>query len=159
MSRELTPQPGSRRRSARRALREKLVLRVMSRLIVPLILLFALYVQFHGDYGPGGGFQAGVILAAGVILYGLVLGVERARAVISEKVAEILIAVGVLLYGSVGIASMVLGKNYLDYDALGEHGQHEGIIIVELGVGIAVASAMIRIYLAFADLYRTEADE
>ena len=131
----------------------------MSRLLVPLILLFALYVQFHGDYGPGGGFQAGVILAAGIILYGLVLGVERARGVVSEKAAEILVAVGVLLYGSVGIASMVLGKNYLDYDALGPNGQHEGIIIVELGVGIAVASAMIRIYLAFADLYRTEADE
>ena len=131
----------------------------MSRLLVPLIILFALYVQFHGDYGPGGGFQAGVILAAGVILYGLVLGVERARAVISEKAAEILVAVGVLIYGSVGIVSMALGSNYLDYDALGPNGQHEGIIIVELGVGIAVASAMIRIYLAFADLYRTEADE
>ena len=37
------------------------------------MLLFALYVQFHGDYGPGGGFQAGVIVAVGVILHALVL--------------------------------------------------------------------------------------
>jgi len=40
-----------------------LILRVAAKLLMPFMLLFALYVQFHGDYGPGGGFQAGVIAA------------------------------------------------------------------------------------------------
>ena len=55
------------------------VLRVIARLLLPSILLFALYVQFHGDFGPGGGFQAGVIFAAGIILYGLVFGLDNVR--------------------------------------------------------------------------------
>jgi multicomponent Na+:H+ antiporter subunit B len=51
------------------AMRNDLILRVIAKLLIPFILLFALYVQFHGDFGPGGGFQAGVILAATVIFY------------------------------------------------------------------------------------------
>jgi multicomponent Na+:H+ antiporter subunit B len=52
---------------------------VISKLVIPFILIFALYVQFHGDFGPGGGFQAGVIFGAGVILYALIFGLEGAR--------------------------------------------------------------------------------
>nr|MCH9670359.1 cation:proton antiporter [Gammaproteobacteria bacterium] len=58
------------------------VLRVSVRLLVPLIILFGLYVQFHGDFGPGGGFQAGVIIAAGFIFYGLVYGSDNLRKVV-----------------------------------------------------------------------------
>ena len=50
-----------------------LVLRVIAKLLIPFILLFGFYVQMHGDYGPGGGFQAGVIVAAAFILYALSL--------------------------------------------------------------------------------------
>ena len=57
------------------------VLRIVSKLLIPFIMLFALYVQFHGDFGPGGGFQAGVILASAFILYGLIFGLENARKV------------------------------------------------------------------------------
>ena len=64
------------------------ILRVVSKLLIPYILLFALYVQFHGDYGPGGGFQAGVIFAAGFILYGLVYGLGAARRVAPAVVVE-----------------------------------------------------------------------
>ena len=53
------------------------IIRVVTKLIIPYILLFGLYVQFHGDFGPGGGFQAGVIMASAFILYGLVLVCQR----------------------------------------------------------------------------------
>ena len=53
--------------------------RLITKLLLPLILLFALYVQFHGDYGPGGGCQAGVIFGAGFILYGLIYGLDDAH--------------------------------------------------------------------------------
>ena len=130
-----------------------LVLRVIAKLMIPLILLFALYVQFHGDFGPGGGFQAGVIFGAGIILFGLIYGVEHARRVIPPAVVRALVALGILLYAGVGVAGLILGGNYLDYGALAHearHGQHLGIFLVELGVGITVAAVMMTIFFSFA---------
>lgn len=130
-----------------------LVLRIVAKLLIPLIMLFGLYVQFHGDFGPGGGFQAGVIFAAAFILYGLIYGLEAAERVITPDVVRILIATGVLLYAGVGIAAMIMGGNFLDYNKLSHdpvHGQHMGILLIELGVGITVAAAMLTIYFYFA---------
>ncbi len=130
-----------------------LVLRVIAKLLMPLILLFALYVQFHGDYGPGGGFQAGVIFAAGFILYALVFGIDTARRVAPLRLMRQLAAGGLLLYALVGVAGLLRGGNYLEYGVLSEDavaGQHLGIIIIELGVGITVASVMIGLFYAFA---------
>jgi len=80
------------------------VLQIVTKLLIPFILLFALYVQFHGDYGPGGGFQAGVIFAAAFIVHGLIFGVQRTRKVLSPTVLRNLMAVGVLLYALTGVA-------------------------------------------------------
>jgi multicomponent Na+:H+ antiporter subunit B len=129
------------------------ILRVISKLLIPLILLFALYVQFHGDFGPGGGFQAGVIFASGIILYALVFDLDSARRAIPPQLLRIGISLGVLIYAGVGVVTMLLGGNYLDYDMLAHdphHGQHWGIFAVELGVGITVASVMITVFYAFA---------
>ena len=134
--------------------REMPILRVIARALVPVILLFGLYVQFHGDFGPGGGFQAGVIFAAGLIIFALVFGGEALRQVVPVVLTERLMAAGVLLYGAVGVVAMFLGGEFLNYSALdplttGHHGQHLGIIVIELGVGIAVAATIMRVYYAF----------
>ena len=140
-------------------MREKVILRTAGRLMIPFILLFALYVQFHGDFGPGGGFQAGVIFAAGLVLFGLLFGVDAADRVLPASVAERLIAVGVLLYGGVGVVNMLLGGSFLDYDTLSkDHGQHYGILLVEAGVGITVAATMTRLFYAFASLAGARGD-
>ena len=134
-------------------MRDQAILRVVSKLLIPYILLFALYVQFHGDYGPGGGFQAGVIFAAAFILYGLVFGLETARRAAPPVLIETTAALGVLLYAGVGVVAMLKGGAFLDYSVLrhdATHGQHLGILLVELGVGITVASVMIVIFFAFA---------
>lgn len=131
-----------------------LVLRIAAKMLIPLILMFALYVQFHGESGPGGGFQAGVIFAAAFILYALVFGMGAARAVAPERVLRMLAALGVLLYYGVGLASLFAGGNFLDYDVLaqdGVSGQHLGIFLIELGIGITVASVMMIIFFAFAE--------
>lgn len=134
--------------------RETVVLRVVGKALVPFILLFALYVQFHGDYGPGGGFQAGVIFAAGLILHGLIFGLDDLQRAIPLIVVEIGIALGTLLYGGVGVASMLLGGEFLHYGVLDAdspvHGQHLGILLVELGVGITVTFVMLAIFYSFA---------
>ena len=78
-------------------MKQHIVLHLIAKMLIPFIMLFALYVQFHGDYGPGGGFQAGVIFGAGVILYGIILGKEMALQVVPIKLVHTLAAVGVLL--------------------------------------------------------------
>lgn len=129
------------------------VLQVISKLLIPFILLFALYVQFHGDYGPGGGFQAGVIFAAGFILHGLVFGVEKTRKVLPASALKTGMSLGVLLYAGTGVVSLFLGGNFLDYNVLAHdplHGQHWGIFAVELGVGLTVTCVMIILFYSFS---------
>ena len=129
------------------------ILRVLAKMLIPLIMLFALYVQFHGDYGPGGGFQAGVIFGAAIILYALLFGLETAKVAFPPRVLELLVAFGLLLYGGVGIEAVLLGGEFLDYSVLAHdpvHGQHLGILLVELGVGITVASVMVTLFFMFA---------
>lgn len=133
---------------------EHLVLRVISKLLVPPILLFALYVQIHGDFGPGGGFQAGVIFGAGLILYGLVFGAQAVQGVAPMRLLVTLACFGMLLFAGVGIASMIGGGSFLEYGALAHdatHGNHVGIIIIEIGIGVAVASVMTIIFCVLAE--------
>jgi multicomponent Na+:H+ antiporter subunit B len=129
------------------------VLRIVAKIIIPMILIFGLYVQFHGDFGPGGGFQAGVIFATGFILYGLVFGTDALRSVIPAHILRIVIAGGLLLYVGVGVATLLMGSDFLAYNVLGSTpagGQHLGIFLVELGVGVTVSAVMITVFLGFA---------
>ena len=129
------------------------ILRVVSKFMIPFILLFALYVQFHGDFGPGGGFQAGVIFAAAFILYGLIFGIENARKVLPATATRLLLAAGVLLYVGTGLFGIFMGGNFLDYNVLAATavgGQHLGILLVEFGVGTTVAATMVSIFFVFA---------
>lgn len=130
------------------------ILRVAAKLFIPFIFVFGLYVQLHGDYGPGGGFQAGVIVAAGVILYAIIYGLNAAQRAVPNALVEFLVPTGVLIFAGVGVYSFVVGTNYLDYNNLAHgdhvHGQHWGIFLVEIGVLVTVASTMITIFYMFA---------
>jgi len=144
-------------------MRHHLILRVVTKLLVSTIILFAFYVQFHGDFSPGGGFQAGVIMAVAFIIYGVVFSLQKAQQVFPPWLVHKLVALGVLLYAGTGLVSMLLGYEYLNYGAFTPHhpahGQHWGILIVELGVGITVTGVMVAIYYAFAARPPTISDE
>ena len=130
-----------------------LILRIIIKAVIPLILLYALDIQFHGEYGPGGGFQAGVVFAVAFILYAMVFGIDRVQQIIPPGLLHVLMAIGVLIYGGTGVASMLAGGEFLNYNVLSHdpvHGQHLGIILVELGVGITVSTVMLSIFLDFA---------
>jgi multicomponent Na+:H+ antiporter subunit B len=134
-------------------LRHHLIPRIVGRVVVPFIVLFGLYVQFHGDYGPGGGFQAGALVSAGFILYALAEGEGRALAVLSFRALAAMIAGGALLYGTVGLFGIFLGGNFLDYNVLAGDpvaGQHLGILLVEAGVGLTVTGVLLSIFHSFA---------
>ena len=129
------------------------ILRVCTKVLFAPIILFGLYVQFHGDYGPGGGFQAGVIIASAFILYSVVFGLEEGKQLLPEKINLFLLALGALIYGGVGIISMLLGETFLSYNMLGtsaQSGQHLGILLVEFGVGLTVCNVMISLFNSFA---------
>lgn len=132
---------------------EKTILRVVVKLVVPVIVLYAFYVQFHGDFGPGGGFQAGVIFASAFIIYALIFGTGYARKALPAGATRAMLSLGVLIYGGTGVASLLMGGEFLNYSVLAHdplHGQHWGIFSVELGVGMTVAGAMITIFFTFA---------
>ncbi|WP_376695033.1 Na(+)/H(+) antiporter subunit B [Wenzhouxiangella sp. EGI_FJ10305] len=134
-------------------MREHGILRIVARFLIPLIMLFGLYIQFHGDYSPGGGFQAGVVFAAAWILFVLIYGLEAALKVIPERAMFVLMLLGVLLYAAVGVAGVLLGGHFLDFYPLlpGKHAaQQFGIITVELGVGVTVATVMMLVFTQFA---------
>ena len=139
-------------------MKHNLILRVIAKYLFPVIALFAFYVQFHGDYGPGGGFQAGVILSVAFILYALVFGLDTAEQVLSPDVLRIFASTGVLLYAGTGVVTMLFGGNFLDYDLLALNpieGQHIGIMLIEVGVGITVSAIMLMIFFAFAGRERS----
>ncbi len=141
-------QPASRSDSLRH-----LIPRVIGRLMIPFIVLFGLYVQFHGDYGPGGGFQAGALVAAAIILYALLEGEGPALTVVPLSTISAMMAGGAILYTLVGLAGILMGGNFLDYSVLLNDpvaGQHLGILLIELGVGVTVCGCMLSIFHAFA---------
>lgn len=135
------------------------ILRIGVKLILPFILLFALYVHFHGDFGPGGGFQAGVISAAVIILYGLIFGINAAKRAVPQALVERLVPLGVLVYASAGIPGLFEGRNFLDYGVLSHHnpahGHEYGLLLIETGVLITVFSTMTAIFYAFAERGRS----
>lgn len=138
---------------------ERVTLRVGAKVLIPFILVFGFYVQFHGHYGPGGGFQAGVITAAALILYALVYGIDSARKVVPPAFAAACSAVGVLLFAGTGVVSLLKGGAFLDYDVLlhdPHHGQHWGVFAVELGVLVTVFGVMLSIFYAFVGRGRVE---
>tara|TARA_B100000586_G_C20029869_1_gene392838 strand:- start:178 stop:594 length:417 start_codon:yes stop_codon:yes gene_type:complete len=133
-------------------MKEYEILRIITKLLIPVILLFGLYIQFHGDYSAGGGFQAGVILASSFILYNIIFGVNVGKAVMSQRGAKIFMSLGLLLYTFVGFLGILLGGNFLEYNLLGPtstYGQITGIFLIELGVGLTVGSVMVLIFYSF----------
>ncbi|MHA1552800.1 MAG: Na(+)/H(+) antiporter subunit B, partial [Alphaproteobacteria bacterium] len=124
-----------------------------TKLILPLMLVFAVYVQFHGDYGPGGGFQAGVITGATGILFALVYGLRATLRFLPVGLVEALIPLGALIYAGVGFVGLLMGDNFLDYSHFAhdpKHGQEWGVFLVEIGVFITVSSTVLAIFYAFA---------
>ena len=137
---------------APRLIEHQSVLRVTCKLLIPFIIIFAVYVITHGEIGPGGGFQGGVIMAAAFILYGVVFGADRLVERVPRRVTDVLRAVGVLLYAGVGLHNLLAGSNFLVYSALNpahpSDGEALGMTLVEYGVGITVTTVFITLYVA-----------
>lgn len=128
-----------------------IVASIIAKIITPYILLFALYIQINGEVSPGGGFQAGAILASAVIGYDIIYPQQLIKYNLAILPLSIIGALGVMIYGLTGLLALFYGKNYLNYYVITctKYSQSLGIFIVELGVGIAVTASLLIIYYVF----------
>lgn len=138
---------------------DDVIVKTVARLLMPFITIYALYVVMHGHYSPGGGFQGGVILAAGFVLLVVTQGMERIRKRMSEKIAVIISSIGVLIYAGIGVLCLILGGGYLDYGILTRilsvdraEARSLGILGVEIGVALGVMAVMCTIFFAIFTL-------
>lgn len=136
---------------------ENIIIETMARLITPFIQAFALYVLCLGHYGPGGGFQGGVIVAASFILLILAYDIKKGTGRLPEKWNIVFNSMGVFIYAGIGFLCLVLGANFLDYSQLSlilpvghEEARSLGILGIETGVAIGVSAGMISIFLDLA---------
>ena len=135
------------------------VLKIVVLFIIPYLILYAIYIQLNGEVSPGGGFQAGVIFASGIIAFDLLNGSKKTCEFFSEKALIICGIFGVLIYASTGLVSFLFDDNYLNYNSIAKTpwvnhpltGQHIGIFFIEIGVGLTVSSIMCLIYLVLKE--------
>lgn len=137
--------------------KDDIIVNTISRILIPFIQLYALYVIMHGHYSPGGGFQGGVILGASMVLLLLTRGYDEGRHKFPEQIATLFSSVGVLIYAGIGLLCLFFLGNFLDYGKLAAllhvtpaHARSLGILGVEIGVGFAVMSVMYSIFLDIA---------
>jgi len=128
-----------------------IILDTAFRALVPFILVYGIYVLVHGEFSPGGGFQAGALLAVSVVLTRLVQGKKEAIFNISGNTAVILAGIGTAIYAAVGYTTLLFGGNFLEYEKLpfGLHGPELhalGILGIEIGVTIGVMATIIVIF-------------
>lgn len=135
------------------------ILKIVVSFIIPYLILYAIYIQLNGEVSPGGGFQAGVIFASGIIAFDLINGTKKTCEFFSQKALIICGIFGILIYASTGLVSFLFDDNYLNYNSIAKipwvnnplTGQHIGIFFIEIGVGLTVSSIMCLIYLVLKE--------
>lgn len=125
---------------------DDLIISTCSKVAFPIIGVFALYIQLNGTSSPGGGFQAGAILASLYMVVNLGLNYR-----IDKKHLVSLSTLGICIYMLPGIIALLTGYEFLNYNALnlGSLSQKIGIEIVELGIAVTVASTIVILYQCF----------
>ena len=135
-------------------MKDDVILRTITKFMLPFIQIFAFYTLAHGEISPGGGFQAGVIFGASFILIALIFGKNEARSKLPRSLNDILFSSGAFIYALTGLFCIFTGGLFLEYGELPFHsakeGNHIGMIIIELGVAITVAAVMMTIFFEIA---------
>ncbi len=136
-------------------------------LMIPFIILFGFYVLVHGEVGPGGGFQAGAVLAAAVILSRLSLGPQLR--IVSTRGLIVLAVAGLTLYGLTGLIPLFFGGEFLNYDRLPVPNRDGivfghvtvrsiGILLIEIGVMMGVMGVLGAMFDYLIGVERSDSD-
>jgi multicomponent Na+:H+ antiporter subunit B len=131
---------------------DSIVVRTVCKIVIPFAQVFGLYVLFHGHESPGGGFQAGAILGASVILARFTVPREITLRYLTGSGAIRVGAAGVLIYAVIGLLPLPWGGSFLGYGAVPLGGlppaevRSLGILAVEIAVAIGVTGVMVSIF-------------
>lgn len=123
-----------------------------ARLLSSYIMLFGLYVIFHGHYSPGGGFQGGTLLAASLLLIRISSGIRISRMQFREYLTTPVAVIGIIIYFGTGLVAIFAGGYFLDYELLPIPGldtpdlRYWGILIIEFGIGLTVMAVLVSIF-------------
>jgi len=134
---------------------ESIIVRTMSGILIPVAQLYALYVLFFGQYGPGGGFVGGVIWTTSMILAFLVYGLESPEGQLVKKIVNG-DGIGLILFVGVGGLALIGGGEFLNYSTIDVPGldsasrRYAGILLTQIGVAADVAVTGISIVLSLA---------
>lgn len=145
--------PGEEAKMIRRE--SSIIVDVATRVMVPILQIFAFYVIFHGHYSPGGGFQGGALLAASVLLQRVVLGRQRSLPSFPVRLGIPFGVLGILIWVVTGLIPVLRGGNYLQDDRLPfglspVWSRNTGILMVEIGVAFAVMGVLVSIFDSLA---------
>ncbi len=135
---------------------DSVIVRKGAGLLVPVVQFFAVYVLVFGQFGPGGGFVAGVMLAASFTIGILANGREgsssgRARKMLAGDGA------GLLLFVFIGGLCLIGGGEFLNYSSAPLPGidsawrRHIGILLTQVGVALDVAVAAVSIVFSLSE--------
>ncbi|PTD93671.1 sodium:proton antiporter [archaeon SCG-AAA382B04] len=128
------------------------LVKTVTKILIPPIQLFGLYVIMHGHISPGGGFQGGVIIASSFILYALVFGYREGAHRAKLKIRQFLEPLGPIIFGTIGLICILFSGNFLQYSAIPILANAEiaatAISLVEIGIGITVTAVIFSIFMA-----------
>ncbi len=135
------------------------IIETVSRVMIPFIQLFALYVIIHGASGPGGGFQGGVLFASSFILYVITFGLEKGRKRFPESINTISGSLGLYIYAGIGLMAIIFSygiAQYLNYGFIPftykfEENRALGMDFVEIGIGITVMAIIASIFFDLSE--------
>lgn len=132
---------------------ESTIIMTTVRVVAPFVLTFAMFIMFHGADSPGGGFQGGVIAGSVVMMLAFAYGIESTRQWLDVRVVAALASGGVLVFAGIGLGSILLGGQFLQYTEYQPYyaeASKYGIELVELGIGGIVASVAIGLFFLLA---------
>ncbi|MEO5819664.1 MAG: Na+/H+ antiporter subunit B [Vicinamibacteraceae bacterium] len=124
--------------------------RTATRILMPLLLLFSVFLLLRGHNEPGGGFVGGLVAAAAFALYGLAYGVERAQQALFVEPLTLLGA-GLLIAFASGLPALLRGQPFLTAQWLAGPVAFGSPVVFDLGVYLVVTGVAAMMIFSLAE--------
>jgi multicomponent Na+:H+ antiporter subunit B len=129
------------------------IVKTITRLIVPFVQVYGIFIILHGHVSPGGGFSGGALIGTSLILYTLVFGIKKGEKKFSHRASEFAESGGIFLYAFIGLLGIIFAGTFLTNIGAGFPIGNPGTLfsagmipILMIGIGIKVASTMITLF-------------
>lgn len=136
------------------------ILQTASRFLMPLLLLFAVFLLLRGHNQPGGGFIGGLVVASSFVLYSIAFGVDAARRALLVRPSTLL-GIGLLVALASGLPGVVDGRPFMSavWTTIGTGSSVIDLgspLVFDVGVFLAVIGVVLTIVFTLAEVVLTE---